>query len=95
MQYYCILVRDLDACLCLQLLPFISVLLGDATNGVASLLWLVYLTILCTNKIDLLQCSYRDRLTNVESIFTIIRRGKCICKWDVTYSIDCSVCSLH
>ena len=68
---YCKLVRGLDACLSLQLLPFISVLLGDATNGVASLLQLVYLTILCTNKIDHLQYSDRDRLTNVESILTI------------------------
>ena len=65
------LVKRLDACLCLQLLPFISVLLGDTTNGVASLLWLVHSTILCTNKIDHLQYSDRDRLTNVESIFTI------------------------
>ena len=46
---YCKLVRGLDACLCLQLLPFISLLLGDATNGEASLLWLVYSTILYTH----------------------------------------------
>ena len=37
----------------------------------ASLLQLVYLTILCTNKIDRLQHSDRDRLINVDSIFTI------------------------
>ena len=63
--------KGLDACLCLQLLPFISVLLGDATNGMVSLLRLIFSTILCTNKIDRLQYSDRDRLTNVESIFTI------------------------
>ena len=34
---YCKLVRGLEACLCLQLLPFNSLLLGDATNGMASL----------------------------------------------------------
>ena len=42
LHFYCKLVRDLDACLCLQLLPFISVLFGDATNGMASLLQLIY-----------------------------------------------------
>ena len=34
---YCKLVKGLDACLCLQLLPFISVFFGDATYGMASL----------------------------------------------------------
>ena len=63
--------RGLDACLCLHLLPFISVFLGDAINGMASLLRLVYFLILYTNKIDRLQYNNRDRLKCVESIVTI------------------------
>ena len=68
---YCKLVKGLDSYLCLQLLPFISVFFGDATNGVASLLRRVYSTIVYTNKIDHLQYNDRDRLTDIESIFMI------------------------
>ena len=76
---YCKLVIGLDACLCLQLLPFISLFLGDATNGVASLCGLStwrYYTYYTQIRQTVYNIDTDDRLTFVESIFTIHISGQ-------------------